>query len=38
MNGLAPPEENSEEERIWKRENRAVPPEEIQALKIRGEL
>ncbi|KAJ7333245.1 putative oxalocrotonate tautomerase [Mycena albidolilacea] len=36
MNGMAPPDENSEEERIWKRENRAVPPEEIQELKARA--
>ncbi|KAF7337363.1 Tautomerase-3 domain-containing protein [Mycena sanguinolenta] len=33
INGMAPPQENSEEEKIWKQENRAVTPEEIQVLK-----
>ncbi|KAJ6464997.1 putative oxalocrotonate tautomerase enzyme-domain-containing protein [Mycena sanguinolenta] len=33
INGMAPPQENSEEEKIWKQENRAVAPEEIQVLK-----
>ncbi|KAJ7171217.1 putative oxalocrotonate tautomerase [Mycena filopes] len=32
-NGMAPPPADSEEERIWKRENRAVPFAEIEALK-----
>ncbi|KAJ7075915.1 putative oxalocrotonate tautomerase [Mycena belliarum] len=33
MNGIAPPEANSEEEQIWKMQNRAVPREELEALK-----
>ncbi|KAJ7708211.1 putative oxalocrotonate tautomerase [Mycena rosella] len=36
MNGMAPPQENTEEEKIWKKENRAVPPEEIEALRAQG--
>ncbi|KAF7368650.1 Tautomerase-3 domain-containing protein [Mycena venus] len=36
MNGMAPPLENTEEEKIWKQENRAVPPEEMEVLKRRG--
>ncbi|KAJ7434087.1 putative oxalocrotonate tautomerase [Mycena galericulata] len=36
VNGMALPEENSEEERIWKSENRAVSREEMEALKVRG--
>ncbi|KAJ7171255.1 putative oxalocrotonate tautomerase enzyme-domain-containing protein [Mycena filopes] len=32
-NGMAPPLAGSEEERIWKRENRAVPFAEIKVLK-----
>ncbi|KAF8171770.1 putative oxalocrotonate tautomerase enzyme-domain-containing protein [Mycena galopus ATCC 62051] len=36
LNGMALPEENTEEERIWKSENRAVTPEEMEALKARG--
>jgi hypothetical protein len=35
INGMAPPGENTEEERVWKRENRAVPPEEMDALKAK---
>ncbi|KAJ6480311.1 putative oxalocrotonate tautomerase [Mycena sanguinolenta] len=35
-NGMAPPLPNTEEERIWKQENRAVTPEEIEVLKARG--
>ncbi|KAJ7915119.1 putative oxalocrotonate tautomerase [Mycena leptocephala] len=35
INGMAPPGENTEEERVWKRENRAVPPEEMDALKVK---
>ncbi|KAJ6592613.1 putative oxalocrotonate tautomerase [Mycena capillaripes] len=34
LNGMALPEENTEEERIWKSENRAVPREEMEALKV----
>ncbi|KAJ7474878.1 putative oxalocrotonate tautomerase [Mycena latifolia] len=30
-NGMAPPEANTEEEKIWKRENRAASPEEIKS-------
>ncbi|KAJ7470140.1 hypothetical protein B0H11DRAFT_1919959 [Mycena galericulata] len=33
LNGMALPEENTEEERIWKSENRAVPREETEVLK-----
>jgi hypothetical protein len=33
---MALPEENSEEERIWKLENRAVSREEMEALKVHG--
>ncbi|KAJ7501752.1 hypothetical protein B0H11DRAFT_2368476 [Mycena galericulata] len=36
LNGMALPEENTEEERIWKSENRAVPREEMEALKVHG--
>ncbi|KAJ6531416.1 putative oxalocrotonate tautomerase [Mycena vulgaris] len=36
MNGMAPPEPNSEEEKIWKSENRAVPPKEIESFKSKG--
>ncbi|KAK7052610.1 Tautomerase-3 domain-containing protein [Favolaschia claudopus] len=36
INGMAPPEGNSEEEQIWRKENRAVPPEEIKAMKAAG--
>jgi hypothetical protein len=32
---MAPPLANSEEEKIWKRENRAVTPEEMEVLKSR---
>ncbi|KAF7378100.1 Tautomerase-3 domain-containing protein [Mycena sanguinolenta] len=35
-NGMAPPLPNTEEERIWKQENRAVSPEEIEVLKAQG--
>ncbi|KAJ7201200.1 putative oxalocrotonate tautomerase [Mycena haematopus] len=35
-NGMAPPLPDTEEERIWKQENRAVSPEEMEALKTRG--
>ncbi|KAJ7609759.1 putative oxalocrotonate tautomerase [Mycena polygramma] len=38
MNGMAPPEIDTEEEKVWKRENRAVPPEEIEALQASGRL
>ncbi|KAJ6526820.1 putative oxalocrotonate tautomerase enzyme-domain-containing protein [Mycena capillaripes] len=33
LNGLAPPDANTEEEKIWRRENRAVTPEEIAAME-----
>ncbi|KAJ7247034.1 hypothetical protein C8J57DRAFT_1081243, partial [Mycena rebaudengoi] len=33
-NGLAPPLPNSAEEEIWKKENRAVPPEEMATGKL----
>ncbi|KAJ7333247.1 putative oxalocrotonate tautomerase [Mycena albidolilacea] len=36
LNGMAPPEENSEEGKMWKQENRAVSPEEMEALKARS--
>ncbi|KAJ7606633.1 putative oxalocrotonate tautomerase [Roridomyces roridus] len=35
LNGMHPPESNTEEERIWKRENRAVSFEEMEAFKAR---
>jgi hypothetical protein len=35
---MAPPEETSEEGKIWKQENRAVSPEEMEALKARAQL
>ncbi|KAF7357292.1 Tautomerase-3 domain-containing protein [Mycena sanguinolenta] len=35
INGMAPPQGNSEEEKIWKRENRAVTAEEMEVLKRR---
>ncbi|KAJ7790011.1 putative oxalocrotonate tautomerase [Mycena olivaceomarginata] len=35
-NGMAPPLPDTEEERIWKRENRAVAPEEMEVLKAQG--
>ncbi|KAF7368707.1 Tautomerase-3 domain-containing protein [Mycena venus] len=35
-NGMAPPLPDTEEEHIWKRENRAVSPEEIEVLKTQG--
>ncbi|KAF8208945.1 putative oxalocrotonate tautomerase [Mycena galopus ATCC 62051] len=38
INGMAPPAEKSAEEEIWKQENRAVPPEEMQALISRQKL
>ncbi|KAF7368652.1 Tautomerase-3 domain-containing protein [Mycena venus] len=38
LNGIAPPLENTEEEKIWKQENRVVTPEEMEALKTRGQL
>ncbi|KAJ7800770.1 putative oxalocrotonate tautomerase [Mycena olivaceomarginata] len=38
LNGMAPPEETSEEGNIWKQENRAVSPEEMEALKARAQL
>ncbi|KAF7358211.1 Tautomerase-3 domain-containing protein [Mycena venus] len=34
LNGMALPEENTEEERIWKSENRAVSREEMEAMKV----
>ncbi|KAJ6526777.1 putative oxalocrotonate tautomerase [Mycena capillaripes] len=36
INGMAPPEEHTHEEEIWKRENRAVTPEEMEALRANG--
>ncbi|KAF8158645.1 putative oxalocrotonate tautomerase [Mycena galopus ATCC 62051] len=38
INGMAPPPEKSVEEEIWKQENRAVSPEEMQALISRQKL
>ncbi|KAJ6551920.1 putative oxalocrotonate tautomerase [Mycena capillaripes] len=35
-NGMAPPLPDTEEENIWKRENRAVTPEEMEVLKMQG--
>ncbi|KAJ7143825.1 putative oxalocrotonate tautomerase [Mycena epipterygia] len=35
-NGMAPPLPNTEEENIWKRENRAVSPEEMEVFKKQG--
>ncbi|KAF8206034.1 putative oxalocrotonate tautomerase [Mycena galopus ATCC 62051] len=35
-NGMAPPLPDTEEERIWKKENRAVTPEEMKAFKAQG--
>jgi hypothetical protein len=33
---MAPPQPDTEEEQIWKRENRAVAPEEMKVLKAQG--
>jgi hypothetical protein len=35
---MAPPEPKTEEETIWKRENRAVTPEEIEVLRANAQL
>ncbi|KAJ7143860.1 putative oxalocrotonate tautomerase [Mycena epipterygia] len=38
LNGMAPPQPNTEEEQIWRQENRAVPPQEIESFKSRAVL
>ncbi|KAJ7763210.1 putative oxalocrotonate tautomerase [Mycena maculata] len=38
INGMVSPEFKSAEERLWKRENRAVTREEIEALRAAGQL
>ncbi|KAJ7606639.1 putative oxalocrotonate tautomerase [Roridomyces roridus] len=35
LNGMHPPESHTEEERIWKKENRAVSAEEMKKMKAR---
>ncbi|KAJ7147574.1 putative oxalocrotonate tautomerase [Mycena crocata] len=37
LNGMAPPGSHSEEEKIWKRQNRAVTPAEMEQLKAHGQ-
>lgn len=35
LNGMSPPPFRSEDEKIWKHENRPIPPEQMQSLRER---